>query len=86
MHFVGGIARFKWALAWILYRQGRHNNQDFRHTVQAFGREQHARDFRVDRQLGHLFTKLGEVVVVVYRTQFQQDLKTIVDVALLRRL
>ena len=86
VHFVGGIACFKWALARVLYRQGRHDNQDFRHTVQAFGREQHARDFRVDRQLGHLFTEFGEAVVVVYRTQFQQHLKTIVDVALLRRL
>ena len=85
VRFVGGFARFERAFTRVLDGQGGHNHQHFLHAIVFLRGQQHTGNFRVDGQARHLFAEFGELVLIAHRPQFQQHLKTIIDITLVGR-
>ena len=74
MRAVGGFGALERAITRILHRQRRRNNQHFRKAILLLRGDEHARDARINRKLRQLPTDIGELVFVIHRTQFGEQL------------
>ena len=66
-------------VARVLHRQGGGDDQHFGQAVFRLGRQDHAADARVDRELGKLAAGFGQRVLRVHRAEFLQQLEAVGD-------
>ncbi|TXT37276.1 MAG: Uncharacterized protein FD135_3722 [Comamonadaceae bacterium] len=74
MRLVGLLLRFHRAVAHVLHAQGAGNHQHFVQRLSATGFQNHAAHTRVQRQFGQLLAHGGQLVGIVHRAQFVEQL------------
>ena len=83
---VGGFGAVERALARVLDRQRRGDDQHLAQALLALRGEHHARDARIDRESRELPADLRELVVLVDRAELREELVAVGDHARRRRI
>src|SRR5450830_449951 len=86
VRLVGSVLRFHRAIARILHRQRRGDDQQFGETGIVAPGQDHATDARIERQLGELLAQRRQLVELIDRAELLQQLVTVGDRAAQRRL
>ena len=86
VRLVGLLLQFQRAVAHVLHAQGAGNHHHFFQCAARAGLQNHAAHARVQRQFGQFVACGGDLIGIIHRTQFIQQLVTIGDGAALGAL